>query len=232
MRLRHGKGPRVNGPGTHVPTYFALIGDIVDSRVLPDRSAVQHTLSDGIQRLNRKCHAEMAAPLRIIDGDAVQVLLVSASPVVDIVSDLEDALHPAAMVWGLGRGELSTDFSQDVATIDGPCFHHARAAVEDARSKPAWLRVGGIAPIHASAVSAAFTALWAIRSRWTDTQRRYVDGARSSLQQTVAARHGVSKQAVSKSLDTARYAALLEIESGTRDLLEWIAGRPAGEEDS
>lgn len=212
-------------------TYFALIGDIVDSRTLPDRSAVQRTLAETIRRLNRDRKTEMVAPLRIIDGDGVQVLLGGAAPVVDIVVALADALHPVAMVWGLGRGGLSTDVSEDVSMIDGPCFHLARSAIDDARMKPAWLKVGGIAPVHASSTSAAFTAMWAIRSRWTDTQRKYVAGARSDLQQNVAVRHGVSKQAVSKALDTARFAALLEIETATRGLLEWIAGRPAGRED-
>jgi hypothetical protein len=192
---------------------------------------VQRTLADSIDRLNRTRTPEMAAPLRIIDGDGVQVLLVAAPTVVDIVVDLAEALHPVTMVWGLGRGGLSTDFSHDVAMIDGPCFHHARAAIEEAQLKPAWLRVGGVAPVHGNSVSAAFTAMWAIRSRWTETQRKYAHGARSELQQTVASRHGVSKQAVSKSLDTARFAALLEIEAGVRDLLGWIDERPAGEED-
>ncbi|MGI9038011.1 MAG: SatD family protein, partial [Gemmatimonadota bacterium] len=108
-------------PSAHGPTFFALIGDIVDSRTLPDRSAVQRTLAAAIQRLNRDRTEEMAAPLRIIDGDAVQVLLVAGPSVVDIVIRLAEALHPAAMVWGLGRGGLSTDFSDDVSMIDGPC---------------------------------------------------------------------------------------------------------------
>lgn len=212
-------------------SYFALIGDIIDSRNLADRPAVQRTLGDTIERVNLKHPPDIAAPLRIIDGDGVQVLLNRAGAVVDVVGELADALHPVQMVWGLGRGGLSTDFSGDVSAIDGPCFHHARAAVEAAQFKPAWLRVGGVAPVHAASVSAAFTAMWAIRSRWTDTQRKYASGARNEQQQAVAASHGVSKQAVSKSLDTARFAALLEIEAGARDLLGWIGGRPAGRED-
>lgn len=221
----------MTGPQRNRPTYFALIGDIVDSRSLPARSAVQRTLAGSVGRVNGTHIASMAAPLRIIAGDGVQVLLNRAPAVLDIVTDISDALQPVAMVWGLGRGELSTDFSDDVSAIDGPCFHQARAAIASARAKPAWLRVGGVAPIHAASVSAAFTAMWAIRSRWTETQRKYARDARWKQQQAVAAAHGVSKQAVSKSLDTARFAALLETEAAARDLLDWIGARPAGQED-
>lgn len=204
--------------------YFALIGDIVESRQLDDRADVQRRLEAELEALNVHPVAEAtAAPLRLTAGDEVQGLLTTAEPVVTILARIEDNLHPARMVWGLGRGTLSTDLKEDVATLDGSCFHRARSALSAARHDEAWLRAEGFGAPHDEVLNALFRLMGAIRSRWTEVQARYVREVRGRLQREVAERLGVSEPAVSKSLNAARFSAIEEAERASTALLAWLS---------
>lgn len=206
--------------------YFALIGDVVGSRALEDRSGVQRALLAALEDLNRHLGPEtVAAPLRVTAGDGVQGLLERAGAIVDIVVALEEALHPVSIVWGVGRGHLATDLHADVALLDGPCFHHARQALEGARHDGVWLRSEGLGAPHDIVLGSMFGLMGAVRSRWTDVQARYVREVRGRLQREVAERLGVSEPAVSKGLSAARFAAVEEAERAARALLEWLDAR-------
>lgn len=212
--------PRHEGP--HGPVHFALIGDIVSSRDLPDRAAVQRRLQAEVRRLNEELGPELTAPLKLTAGDEVQGLLGMPEVLVDILVAVADALHPARVVWGLGRGTLDTDPGDDVSVLDGPCLHRARDAVESAKAEGRWLVARGLDEPHRRVLGALLDLVRAIRSGWTETRARYVREARGRQQQEVAVRLGVSKQAVHQALSAAHFAPVLEAEDAARDLLRWI----------
>lgn len=202
--------------------FFALSGDLVGSRAMEDRSGVQRRLLATLERQNRNLDPQMfAAPLRVTDGDGVQGLLRRAGAIVDIVVGIEDELHPASMTWGVGRGTLTTDLHEDVAALDGPCFHRARRALDAARHDAVWLRSEGLGEPHDLVLGSLFGLMGAVRSRWTDVQARYVREVRGRLQREVAERLAVSEPAVSKGLTAARFAAVEEAERAARELLDW-----------
>lgn len=206
--------------------YFALTGDIVASRDLPDRAEVQRTLHRTLESLNRELSESLAASFKIVAGDEVQGLLFEPEGVVDVVVTIADELHPVAMAWGLGKGPLSTDLARDVSVVDGPCLHRARAAVEVAAADGRWLVADGIDATHDEALSALFHLMGAIRSGWTETQMKYVQEARHRSQTDIAALFDVSRQAVSKSLDAARFAAVGNGEDAARAILRWLGSTP------
>lgn len=203
-------------------TFFALSGDLVGSRALEDRSGVQRRLLAVIEKQNHDLDPQViAAPLRVTDGDGVQGLLRRAGAVVDIVVGIADALHPASMIWGLGRGSLTTDLHEDVGVLDGPCFHRARRALDAARHDAVWLRSEGLGHPHDIVLGSLFGLMGAVRSRWTDVQARYAREVRGRLQREVAERLGVSEPAVSKGLTAARFSAVEDAERSARAFLEW-----------
>lgn len=240
--------------------FFALIGDVVASRNLADRAAVQRALRAELHALNEalgperrdeetsvhdRGHGEppaeaarrdrpgtdapLAAPLELTAGDEVQGLLRRPEGAVDVVVRLADRLHPAEMVWGLGRGPIATDLYPEVAAIDGPCFHRARSALEAAAREGSWVRVDGFPAPHDQVLSALFRLAHGIRSRWTDTQARYVSAVRGRLQKDVAREFGVDDSTVSESLKKAHFRAVEAGEEAARALLAWFgsSGRPA-----
>jgi len=212
------------------PVYFALIGDVVGSRDLPNRAEVQRQLQATVRGLNRRLGDHVAVPLRLTAGDEVQGLLGRPEAVVEIMVSLADDLHPAQMVWGLGKGTLDTDPSDDIAVLDGPCLHRAREAVESAKSGGRWLVADGVEEPHGRVLGSVMTLIAAIRSGWTDTRMRYVREARGRQQQEVAALLGVSKQAVSQALRAADFATVVDAEAAARDLLRWLGTHNLEEE--
>lgn len=201
-------------------SYAALTGDLVDSRRLRDRGAVQRALRTAIGRLNERLEPDTAATrLALAAGDEVQVLLAKPAAAVEIMVELADAAAPAAIVFGLGFGALATDPDPDPAVVDGPCFHRARAALRLARRRRRWGAAEGFGATEDAALSALLGLLGAVRARWTATQLRYVHAARSAPQREVAARFGVSPSVVSESLKSASFTMVLEGEEAVRQIL-------------
>lgn len=205
------------------PIFFAVIGDIVGSRDLEDRGAVQRRLQASLARSNERWREVIAADLKLTAGDEVQGLLRGPSVVVDIMTETADAIHPARMVWGLGRGPLSTELAADVAVLDGPCLHNAREALRAASQRGRWLDVRGVGAPHGEAVAALMSLIGAIRSDWTETRLAYIREARVKPQKDVAAQFGVNESTVSRALARARFRPVLEAEAATRSLLESAA---------
>lgn len=219
------------------PTFYALIGDIVGSRELPNRAEVQRRLAREIEALNDRLGDErLAAPLRLVAGDELQALLADPAAAVEIAVGLADALHPVALRWGLGAGPLDTDLDPDVSLLDGPCFHRARRALDAAADDDTWLRAEGFPAPYSATVSALFRLMGAIRSDWTETQARYVREVRGRLQKEVAERFDVNRSTVSRALASARFRDVREGERAARELLRRLAAErpeaPAAGEDA
>lgn len=209
----------MSAPPTRGTTYFTLIGDIVSSRDLTDRAGVQRRLGRALEDLNDAFRGSTAAPLKLIKGDEVQGLLREGEAVVDLMTGIGDAIHPARMVWGLGHGPLATDLTGDVDLLDGPCFHRAREALGRASLTGAWLATEGFPSPHGEAVSALMSLVGAIRSDWTETRLRYVIHARQGSQRDVAERFDVNESTVSRALARAHFARVVEGEAAARALL-------------
>jgi hypothetical protein len=203
--------------------YYALIGDITASRAIADRAGVQRRLRRVIAELNAESGAALAVPLRLTAGDELQGLFTDASFVAHTVIRFADELHPVNLSWGLGRGPVTTDLDPDVSLVDGPCFHNARAALKMAVRERSWLTASGFAEPWDDVLSAMFRLMRATRSRWTATQVRYVRAARGRLQQEAAEHLGVTKQAVSKTLDAAQFAHVQAGEEAVRHVLAWLS---------
>lgn len=201
---------------------MALMGDVVGSRGVEDRAGLQRRLSALLAEVNDRHAEQLMAPLRLVRGDEFQGLLIHPRPLVPMISALEDGLHPVRVTFGVGIGGLSTDAGSDVGALDGPVFHRGRQALEEARDRDVWARVCGFGPVVDDLLDAHLALIEAVRSRWTDTQRRYARGARTALQREVAREHGVSESTVSKSLTAARFQAVLEGEESLGRFLEQI----------
>ncbi|MFW6205726.1 MAG: SatD family protein [Gemmatimonadota bacterium] len=211
--------------------YFALIGDLVGSRELEDRAEVQVRFRAAIRGLNETWTSELAVPLKLTAGDEVQGLLTDPRAVLAIVLAVSDAVLPARICWGLGRGALSTDLVADVALLDGPCFHRAREAVESAKRSSRWLRAGGVAEPDGRVLAGLMNLMGAIRSGWTARQAEVVREARGRKQVDVAEALGVHRSTISRTLASAHYEEVMEGEEAVQSLLgAWSGDRSRGEE--
>ncbi|HOX25408.1 MAG TPA: SatD family protein [Candidatus Krumholzibacteria bacterium] len=201
--------------------YLALSGDLRKSRHLRDRAAVQERLETALHQANRRFTGSLAVPLGVVQGDAFQALIAEPAVTIALLVALEQDLQPARFRVGLGWGPLTTPLRASTASMDGPAFHLASAALESARTDDAWLAIRGVAPADAEAVDGVAALLGAVRFAWSVAQSRAVAARRlHSTSKAAAESAGVSPSAISRALKAAHYPAVLRAEAVLAGLLQ------------
>ncbi|KPN29374.1 hypothetical protein SY89_00087 [Halolamina pelagica] len=203
--------------------YVAVIGDIRGSRELPDRSEAQQEFKQVVNSLNDDLPEEaIASQFTVTTGDEFQVLLTDAAVAVDAAVSVSDRFHPAKLRFGIGLGELDTALNPAQAIgMDGPCFHRARAAINDAEAEGAWVRVGGWSSARDSHANAMFDVVQCLREDWTDRQAQFARAlAEEGTQKGVAERYDVAKSTVSESLSAGHVQEVRTAEASLGELLQ------------
>lgn len=114
--------------------YVAVIGDIVASRHLPNRAAVQRRYEKLMDRLNEALARSIRSRFTITLGDEFQGLLKDATALVDLIW-IVDSFPVGSVRLGFGFGTITTAVRDVSRQMDGPAYYHARDAVEHARQK-------------------------------------------------------------------------------------------------
>ena len=120
---------------------LALIGDVVASRAAALRAALQRQLQSALAAAGRRARG-VASPYTLTLGDEFQAVYRRADTVfADIVGIMAD-VHPVRVRFALGVGPLATRLNPRQALgMDGPAFHHARAALGALKADGHLLRV-------------------------------------------------------------------------------------------
>lgn len=110
--------------------YYAIIGDVKDSRTLPNRNDVQEKLKKVLLDINRIYNEDIAADFLITLGDEFQGLMLKSNNIIKIVKHIQRELHPIQIRFGIGIGEISTKINKKAAIgADGPAFYAARNVI-------------------------------------------------------------------------------------------------------
>src|SRR5438270_9528981 len=152
--------------------YIALIGDAAASRALPPprRARLQHELRGAVLQFNRRWRAALAARFAVTRGDEFQALLTTARPVWEILHEVHFRFPEVAWVVACGLGAVATRLEPRITApeVDGPCFHAARAALEQAKRRRQLVAFGGFPPGLAPLAGTSVARCWS----WTPRQRR------------------------------------------------------------
>jgi hypothetical protein len=162
--------------------------------------------------LARRLHSTPRAVVRPFErtvGDEVQGVLDDADLAVDLALT---ALRGGGWTVGVGAGPVDLPLPASTRAGYGPAFVHARTAVERAKSRPGPvpLAVEGDGRRAAAEAEAVLTLLGAVAARRTPAGWEVIDAMRDAgagaRQDDVAARLGITQQAVSQRLRTALWA--------------------------
>jgi len=198
-------------------SFIAVIGDIKDSRKIENRSGVQKNLQRILCDVNDKYSADIASKFTITLGDEFQGLLTSGERVLRIISEIEQALYPIRIRFGIGIGKITTEIDPERAIgADGPGYYMARNAIDflkenDKRKQAALadirLEAEGENSEPAGMLNSILSLMCAIKDTWSDRQRQIIrDLAEHRDSQTdVAARLGIRQPTVHKSLSKGYY---------------------------
>jgi len=153
--------------------YVAVLADAVGSRALPPK--VRARLQTDIQTrlrtaLNKRIpwRSGIAAGFAVARGDEIEGLLRDANLIWEIAHWLRSVFAEVDWIISCARGPISTALAKTALEVDGPCFHAARAALEEAKARRQVFTFRGFSPA-VDALAAYYSALyWS----WTPRQRR------------------------------------------------------------
>ncbi len=121
---------------------ITLIGDLINSKGVPHRATLQRRLGEALQAASKK-NRTLASPYTLTLGDEFQAVYRQADRVVNDLLAIMAAIHPVRARFALGIGSLSTDINpQQALGMDGPAFHHARAAMVEMKANGRIFRIG------------------------------------------------------------------------------------------
>jgi len=116
--------------------YCAIIGDMIGSRKLNDRQLIQRKFLAMAEEASKIYAKEIESPFTVTIGDEFQVLLKAISVTPKVIEHVLHKMIPVELVFGIGIGRINTDINPNIAIgMDGPAFHFARKALEQAKKK-------------------------------------------------------------------------------------------------
>lgn len=185
--------------------YFVLIGDIVRSRELSQRSSLQKKFADTLQTVQKKYAAAIISPLTLTIGDEFQTVLQNADHLFEILWEIELALNGVSFRYGLGIGHIDTEINREYSIgMDGPAFHFAREAVELARKQEMRFRFRCAESLSENRLNILLGWLDMGTRTWSREKRLIFHLRGHALpQKEIAHRVGLSQPAVSQHMNTA-----------------------------
>jgi hypothetical protein len=201
----------------------ALIGDMVKSRdvLRRERPRVQARFKRFIDDLNKTYSRFILSKFAITLGDEFQGLLLSSSPIPDLMWDIERRFADRELRVGVGFGTLDTPVQKFAINVDGPALHNARLAIQNAKQHR---ELGGVFVgfgVLDEVLNGIARILWFQRSQFTQPQAKVNDMLRRGLSQSEAAgKLEITRQAISKQVGSSGWHAYVEAERAWRVLLE------------
>ncbi|MDF2656407.1 MAG: hypothetical protein K0R19_2881 [Bacillota bacterium] len=197
--------------------YIAIIGDIVASKKLKDRSEIQRKLNRVLSEINDRYADSISARFMITLGDEFQGLLTDGEYVMEIIQTIQIRMYPVRIRIGLGIGRIETEINHLMPYgADGSAYHHARKMIEELKNAENKNKTfdadimiaadGGYSDLEIL-LNTILSLCTAIRQRWTERQREAAyDCFLNGDNQTAAAqRLKISQPAVQKLLSKADY---------------------------
>jgi len=122
---------------------IAVIGDLVGSRRVAQRSAFQRRLGATLKKTSAAAR-RLASPYTLTLGDEFQAVYRGGESLFADVVGIMAEIHPVRARLAFGVGELTTRINSEQALgMDGPAFHQARAALTTLKVEDRLLRIAG-----------------------------------------------------------------------------------------
>jgi len=214
--------------------YLAVIGDLRPSREDRERRHTQILLELALAEANRIHEVSVAAKFIITLGDEFQGLLLHPIQLFDIIERIELPLKGPSLRFGLGWGKLSTELKDQALGMDGPCFHHAREAMNEAKKTDEEIIVKGFGADQDMIINSFLSLMSAVKRRWKPAQAETVRLMRRyKKQKRVAAGRKVSTSVISEALKAAQFHKVMNAEAAVSKLMQLFAAdipsQPTGE---
>lgn len=215
--------------------YFAIIGDIKNSRKMKERFQIQEQLGQILEEVNSEFDEYIAAKFIITLGDEFQGLLNSTQPIIKIIEKITLKIYPVRLRFGIGCGEISTKINREMAIgADGTAYHHARHMINKIKKNQSsrmsdQTSIGISAADNQSIVELANNtfSLWSfIQEKWTPKQVRLIlETIECDNNQREAARRlGIVQSSVQRGLKSSGYYTYMHTKRTLEEVLARVWG--------
>jgi SatD family protein len=197
--------------------YVAIIGDIVDSKKIKNRNEIQQKFKNVLSGINAKYAKDIASKFTITLGDEFQGLLKSRNNIMQIITEIEMAMTPIELRFGVGIGDISTDINFDNSLeIDGPAYYRARKMIKEIeRKKLQYTEPRSNIMICSGEnnneidelLNSILSVCTALKSKWTERQKEIIYTYLSDNENQYKAAHilNIGQPSVNKALSNARF---------------------------
>jgi len=209
-----------------------IVGDVVQSREAERRKQLEHDLTEAIANINEQFRDDLVADFARLKGiDELAGVLATPAHAYGVIRVITEAIHPVSIRFAVVVDSLDIEPDDaDVATMDGPAFHHADELLDRIETRDRLVGLALNPPAGTStddnqddwtddradvgllADHLDLLQLW--KSRWTERQVELVREYRSHESMVaVAESFDITPQTVSEALRRARIQTILEMEA-------------------
>jgi len=204
--------------------HICVIGDVVQSRGVQERSRLQAQLQSSLGRINRVRRKSLLSPCTITLGDEFQAVYRDANSLFSDFAMLMRDVYPVRVRFSVGIGELSTRVNRQRAIgMDGPAFHAARAGLSEIKASHFIFRV---ADAHAGIppwVNLALDLISHESRGWKRTRLSVFHALLEGLDAKAIARENrVTSAAVYKNIKS---GALWTVQAMLQEISRWVNAR-------
>lgn len=204
--------------------YYAIIGDIVNSKKISNRLEIQEKLKNYLEEINKKYNKTIAANFIITLGDEFQGLLKSSQFLFEILSKIESVMRPLKIRFGIGIGDITTNIDNKMSIgSDGPAWWRARDMIYELKKNEKGLKlisnikIAGIDDQNIlDLININLSLCYSIKNNWTNDQREIIDYIALNyglnvkfVQKKIAEEIGVSPVNLNKKLKLSLYYNLV-----------------------
>ena len=201
-----------------VRNYCMIIGDIIDSKKIPDddRYKIQENLKRALEKINFDYDTSVCSQFCITLGDELQGGLINTRHLFKIINRIKKSILPYKIRFGIGIGELSTaiNFNLSLET-DGPAYHEARKGIDELKKEKTYEYGYRIYSANNSdcILNSLLKVIDNISSSWTKSQKKYMDivmDSDSDLKK-IANYLNIATSTLSRTLSRANYKLIKEV---------------------
>lgn len=190
--------------------YLVLIGDIVASKAIRNRSQFQSQFETVVEQASREYQSIMISPLTLTIGDEFQAVFGDTKNLFQMIAFVEQQMPSVAFRYGFGLGSIVTEINtQRAIGMDGPAFHFARQAVELARKQEKSYYFACEDAQVQERLNILLSWIDLTMKRWSDQRKGIFYFYRQKMKQrAIAEKMNLSQPAVSQNINDESFALL------------------------
>lgn len=200
---------------------IVLIGDIIASRKIADRSSVQKQLKTVIGKINRS-NSNLLSPYTITLGDEFQAVFANADQIYTDAMAILLALYPEQIRFSIGLGTIETPINKTQAIgMDGPAFYLARKGIEELKATGYLFTAQGLTENLQDIVNHSLMLASHLVSKWKKTRLTVLTLMQQGVQVAdMAKRLDLTDKAIYKTIDHGALKVVQQLLSDVEKIID------------